>query len=245
MLRARRVRAPQPAGKLEEIDHSALRPCLELLADQGIGGLAEHTEGLRRYIDHLAGRDPDQLDHEGALAFWINLYNAGAVMRAAQAFRLGQPSVLRMEGSFDRPLVRVTGEQLSLDDIEHGKIRRFRDPRIHGALVCGSASCPTLRPEPFSGPRLHRELDDRLRLFLEAGAYRRREGTVLLSRVFLWYGADFVRPDRMPTLLPAPRRRVLRALLPWLDHDERAWVRGSRPSVEYQPYDWSLRCAVA
>ena len=52
-------------------------------------------------------------------------------------------------GAFDAPWAMVGGESLSLNDIEHGKIRRFRDPRIHAALVCGSVSCPTLRYEPF------------------------------------------------------------------------------------------------
>jgi hypothetical protein len=35
---------------------------------------------------------------------------------------------------------------LSLDDIEHGVLRReLRDPRVHFALVCASRGCPPLR----------------------------------------------------------------------------------------------------
>ena len=29
------------------------------------------------------------------------------------------------------------------------------DPRLHGALNCGSVSCPDLLPEPFEGVRAH------------------------------------------------------------------------------------------
>jgi hypothetical protein len=61
-------------------------------------------------------------------------------------------SVLRMPGAFSAPFVTVAGERLSLDAIEHAKIRRFADPRIHAALVCGSVSCPTLRPPPTREP---------------------------------------------------------------------------------------------
>ena len=45
---------------------------------------------------------------------------------------------------------------MTLDDIEHGTIRGnlYDEPRIHAALNCGSVSCPDLRPEPYSGPRL-------------------------------------------------------------------------------------------
>ena len=83
------------------------------------------------------------------LAFWLNLYNAGALALAADTLSAGENTVLRIPGAFDAPWAMVGGESLSLNDIEHGKIRRFGDPRIHAALVCGSASCPTLRYEPF------------------------------------------------------------------------------------------------
>ena len=67
--------------------------------------------------------------------------------------------------------------------------------------------------------------------------------TVHLSRVFLWYGGDFTRPRRMPTWLPARSPSLVRSLLRWLDEDA-TWVASGKTSVEYQPYDWGLRCSV-
>ena len=89
------------------------------------------------------------------------------------------------------------------EEIEHAKIRRFRDPRIHAALVCGSVSCPTLRREPFSGAGIDAQLEAQMRSFLEhGGAVADRPSNALsLSRVMLWYGGDFTRPNRMPTNL--------------------------------------------
>jgi len=143
-------------------------------------------------------------------------------------------------------VISVDGESLSLDDIEHGKLRRFRDPRIHAALVCGSVSCPTLRADPYRGEGLDDQLDDQLRHFLLAGALEIDEDkdVVYLSRVFLWFGGDFTRPHRMPTFIPAQRSRVLTALRPWMESGTARWVAKADPAVEYQGYDWGLRCTV-
>ncbi len=177
------------------------------------------------------------------MAFWLNLYNAGALRLTATAADASAPSVLRVPGGFDRPFVEVDGERLSLDAIEHAKVRRFGDPRIHGALVCGSVSCPTLRSTPYLGADLDRQLDDQMRWFLASGGAVTGVESVMLSRVFLWYGPDFVRPTRMPAFLPTPRRAVASSLVPWLSSEVAAAVTsGSR--IEFQPYDWGLRCAV-
>ncbi len=136
--------------------------------------------------------------------------------------------------------MQIAGEALSLDDIEHGKVRRFGDPRIHAALVCGSVSCPTLRSEPYDGARLHDQLEDQMSRFLASGAAVPDPPArkVTLSRVFLWYGADFTRPYRMPTLLAARLADPMVGALPGrLD-------RQNPSGVGFQPYDWALRCAV-
>lgn len=239
------VRRPRPFG-VEAVDHSPLSPALERLDREGPGvlsGLAEELESYRRSMERI---DPDTLGRHEALAFWINLYNAGALILADQAQRDGVESVLGVPGGFRHRFVEVAGEDLSLDDIEHGKLRRFGDPRIHAALVCGSVSCPTLRGEPYTGDRLDDLLDDQLSHFLAAGALQTdsSRAVVYLSRVFLWFGADFVRPHRMPAFLPARKSQVLAALTPWIDPSARKWIETVEPGVEFQRYDWGLSCEV-
>ncbi len=245
MLLALRSQHPHPTGSAT-VDHSALRPTLTQLQRHGTPALPDLRDELARYRRQLEDVAPDTLSRDEALAYWLNLYNAGALDLAAASTIAQSPSVLRVPGGFRRPWATVAGETLSLDAIEHGKIRRFGDPRIHGGLVCGSASCPTLRYEPYGGAALDAQLDDQLRSFLTAGGAvaDRREGVLRLSRVFLWYGADFVRPQRMPTWVPASKRRIAAAVAPWLDEATAAWLQAERPSIEFQPYDWSLACAV-
>ena len=226
------------------MDHTGFKPILDSLAADGMSVLLELDDAIADYCDELASTDPETLSRTEALAFWLNLYNAGALRVASRALRAGYDSVLRVPGGFDTVFVDVAGERLTLDDIEHGKLRRFKDPRIHAALICGSVSCPTLRSVPYSGIGLNQELDDQMRSFLSGGAVvvDHQRGVMQLSRVFGWYGGDFTRPHRMPTWLPPPRHRLVAALRPWLPPDAAAWTGHFR--VEFQTYDWGLRCAV-
>ena len=234
----RTVRRPRQSGS-EQVEHSALNSPLAALAGGGTPALEQIRPDLDSYIAEMSGVDPEQLSRPEALAFWLNLYNAGALRLAADAFTSGEESVLRVPGAFDKPFVVVGGETLSLDAIEHANIRRFGDPRIHAAIVCGSISCPTLRPEPYEGGRIHEQLDSQMNTFLSSGGASVSGDTLMLSRVFLWYGADFVRPNRMPTWIPASRKRVAYALRPWLSD-----ASVEQLQIEFQPYDWGLRCSV-
>ncbi len=242
---AMRKRHPNPHG-MASVDHGALAAILADLETGGVGTLPGRRADLAAYRGHLEAIDPDDLERDEALAYWLNLYNAGALDLAADAVDRADGTVLRVPGGFTRPWARVAGEHLSLEQIEHAKIRRFGDPRIHGALVCGSASCPTLRYEPYRGRDLDGQLDDQLAGFLAGGgaAVDPTSNVLSLSRILLWYGSDFSRPHRMPTWVPTTRRRLVESLARWLDPGVTTWVRTSRPRVTFQSYDWSLACAV-
>ena len=246
ILRARRTASPRPSGT-GRVDHASLGGVLEAVRSNGVQSLPNHRSALVAYRHHLEAIDPDGLSRHEALAYWVNLYNAGALVLAADAQQEGRETVLRVPGGFSRTWAEVTGEELSLDDVEHGKIRRFGDPRIHGALVCGSVSCPTLRYEPYDGDRLDTQLDAQVRTFLAGGGagIDRDRGVLGLSRVFLWYGGDFTRPHRMPTWLPARKRRLASAISRWLSPADATWVAQTTPTVEFAPYDWALACSIA
>ena len=235
----RQTRALSLTGD-RRFNHGEFRSTLTTFEADGLPEVAERESELKTYLASLSTADPDTLTRDEALAYWINVYNAGAISLAVDAFHEGNTSVLRVPGGFSRPVLRVADEVLSLDAIEHGKIRRFRDPWIHGALVCGSLSCPILRAKPYDGHDLNFQLDDQMRSFLlGGGAVAAADGSIELSRVFEWFEADFVRPRRMPTFGPAPKNSILNAVRPWLA-DELM----DRQRVRFQTYDWGLACSV-
>jgi hypothetical protein len=246
MLYARRLNKPRPDGDIA-VDHAPLARVLDKLRAEGVRSLAGASAELSAYRDVLSTIDPDDLTPAESLAYWLNLYNAGALERAGQALSHDFGSVLRVPGAFSAPWATIGTETMSLDDIEHGKIRRFGDPRIHGALVCGSVSCPTLKSEPFVGARLDEQLDDQMRTFLADGGARldKADNTLRLTRVLKWYGGDFVRPSKMPTLRRASSRGTARAISRWLDPVDAAYIAKHNPRVDFAAYDWALGCSVA
>jgi hypothetical protein len=245
MIWAMRVRVPAPGGA-GVVDHGHYATALSALQRGGIPALAEQRGALKDYIAESSQLDPDTLSGYEALAYWLNLYNAGALDLALDAWQRGEPTVLRVPQEFSRSFIRVAGESLSLHDIEHGKLRRFKEPRVHGALNCGSVSCPKLRPTPFTGDGLGEQLEEQMRRFFVLGGIEIdvEANLVRLSRIFMWFSGDFVRPQRMPSWLPAGKQDLLNAVQKWLDEDTVAWLEQASPRVEFQPYDWGLRCAV-
>jgi hypothetical protein len=236
-----RLRGPRPKGS-GTVDHRPYDELLDITRRAGLEALAERRSDLEAYLARMAEVDPDDLGRDEALAYWLNLYNAGAQQLALDAFDRGLATVLRVGRAFERPFVQVAGERMSLHDVENGKIRRFGDPRIHAALNCASRSCPPLPPEPFAGADLDVRLDARMRRFLLGGGLvaDREAGRVTLSKVFEWFGSDIVRPERMPLVLPAAADAVLTALDRWIDDDTRGWLREVEPTVSFQRYDWRL-----
>jgi len=171
------------------------------------------------------------------LAFWINAYNIAAVDLVVKH---GPVQSIRDIGNFFFPVwkrdaVRIGGNARSLDEIEHDILRKLDDPRIHGALVCASLSCPDLRRTPFEAGRIGAQLDEQMRTWLanpEKGARIDGEGErIALSRVFDWFAGDF-----------EPAGGILRFVGPFLSPDDRAWLAQIRRTVgvRFLPYDWDL-----
>ena len=91
LLRARlETRPPRPSVEgRTAVDHGALAHALERLRDGGqqeLAGLAGPIDG---YLLGMSKVDPDQLNRAEALAFWLNVYNAGALRLAERAAASG------------------------------------------------------------------------------------------------------------------------------------------------------------
>lgn len=193
-----------------------------------------------RYLDALARARPDALSEREQIAFWINAYNAYTIQLVnahgeRQSIRNIDKTLGMMEamGPWKEEIVRAGGRTTSLDFVENGILRtRWKEPRIHFALVCAARSCPPLRPEAYTGPRLDAQLDDQARLFIARSPEKNRvdveHATVYLSPLFGWYKDDFG-PDLGRFLARYVSDPAARALL----------ERGTFKVVE-TPYDWSL-----
>jgi hypothetical protein len=172
---------------------------------------------------------------EQQVAFLINVYNAGSLRLVLDHYPIS--SIKRIGGWFSSPF-RITfiplfGAKASLDDIEHGMLLPFEEPRVHFALVCAARSCPPLRTEAYTAAKLNQQLEEQARLFLNDAAKNRVEpdtGTVYLSRIFKWFGDDFGVNEA------AVLKSVSRY---WPAATQRALAEKTF-KVRYLDYDWRL-----
>jgi len=194
---------------------------------------------LDTYLDQLATVPRptfDQWSREDRIAFLINLYNASTLRLVRDHYPV--TSIKKIGGLFSSPwklrVVRVWGQTLTLDDIEHIHLRRdLPEPRIHFALVCAARGCPTLRPTAWSGATLDHDLNVHAREFLQDPLKNRldREKSVLhLSPIFDWFGSDFTRDGKsLPEVIGS-----------WMAVDDEAFLKTHPVTVRFNDYDWSL-----
>src|SRR5262249_41077384 len=112
---------------------------------------AEDRQHLGSYVDGLGSLPISRYDRREQLAYWINLYNALTVRLVLDHYPVHSirdidisPGFLA-SGPWDKDLIAVEGERLSLNDIEHRILRPiWNDARLHYVLNCAALGCPNL-----------------------------------------------------------------------------------------------------
>lgn len=221
--------------RVEQIDYSDWDAVLRRHVHDGLvdyAGLAAEP-GFGAFVDQLRrSRMTRDTSREERLAFYLNAYNAAAI---DGILRGGSPeTLLGRRKFFWRTYHAIGSEEITLTELEDGRIRPFGDARIHFVLVCASASCPELASEALVPRRLDTQLEKATRRFVNDPTRNRfdREARVAeLSRIFEWYRGDF----------EAASGSVESYVARYLDDPElaRALRRGDY-EVRWLDYDWSL-----
>ncbi|MFN8948273.1 MAG: DUF547 domain-containing protein [Alphaproteobacteria bacterium] len=153
---------------------------------------------LKQYIATLEATRVSALPRDAQMAFWINLYNARTIDIVLDHYPVKSIRDISLGGLFTigpwkQKNTTVEGRQLSLDDIEHGILRRqWKDPRIHYAVNCASIGCPNLASKPFSAKSLEAMLDEGARSYVNhPRGVSVKNGKLTISRIWQWYREDF------------------------------------------------------
>ena len=203
--------------------------------DYGSVTANDHSQ-LRDYISRLEQINTKTLSQDQQLAYWFNLYNAKTVDLVLEAYPVD--SILDIKdgflptGPWNRKVVRVNSQELSLNDIEHRIVRPvFEDPRIHYALNCAAAGCPNLMPRAWRAETLEADLDAAERAYVNdpRGIRFDANGRLTLSKIYSWFSEDFGNDEE----------EVLEDLLYAASPELQDKLYG-RTSVDRYEYDWSL-----
>jgi hypothetical protein len=236
------------APEAPAFDHARWDRILKAVVDEAgwvdYRQLTERWAGeLRAYLAELRAAQPEKLPTDAdRIAFWINAYNAVCVQKLLDHKLPAEVPHAKIFGKniFTERTYEVAGKVRSLDDIEHGILRRqFKENRIHAAVVCGASSCPRLRPEAYSGPLLDRQLDEECRSWLQEEKTKKGErknhfdqkaGIYYVSKIFDWYEADF----------GGGTAGVLAFVSKHSSEADREFLARNKVKLRYLTYDWAL-----
>ena len=198
--------AHDPASALE-IDHGDWDDFLKRHRVSGADDIARFDYGRARaergaldlYLGGLAMVPVSRLNRNEQRAFWINLYNALTIRTVLSRYPvdsirdIGISPGFFTRGPLGARLIRIEGEEISLDDIEHRILRPiWRDPRIHYAVNCASLGCPDLPPAAFTAGNTEALLEAGARAYVNhpRGA-EVKDGGLTVSSIYDWFKEDF------------------------------------------------------
>lgn len=195
---------------------------------------------LDSYIRGLEATRISNFNRDEQMAFWINLYNAVTVRVVLDHMPVASirdidisPGVLAV-GPWDKELVTVEGEALTLNDIEHRILRPiWKDPRIHYAVNCASIGCPNLKTQAWTANGLGAALDAAARAYVnDPRGVRIAGGDITVSRIYDWFIEDF----------GGDEGGVIAHISRYASPDLARQIRGIG-ALNNTEYDWSLNDA--
>ncbi len=198
---------------------------------------------------------------EQRLAFWINAYNAFTIKAIIDHYPIKRSftlvgifyapsdSILQIKGVWTKLQFRALGNMVTLDEIEHQILRKkFNEPRIHMAINCASISCPDLRNEAYTPEKLEEQLADASINFInnpDKGVYvNEQSGKVKLSKIFKWFGDDFINNYGSKKLFnnySLKENAVLNFTSEYIESEEvKEYLMNNKLKIGYLGYDWHL-----
>jgi len=196
------------AASTAVIDHGAWQRFLDAYVVPGADGVNRVAYGrvtdadkraLREYLDRLQLIAIQRFNRDEQRAYWINLYNALTVMvildhrPVTSIVDIDISPGLFARGPWDRKLIEIAGEPVSLNDVEHRILRPiWRDPRLHYAVNCASIGCPNLQVSAFTGANGETLLEAAARAYVNHRRGARVEGgKLVVSKIYAWFADDF------------------------------------------------------
>jgi hypothetical protein len=125
---------------------------------------------------------------------------------------------------------KIANRKINLYNLENKVLRKqFKDPRIHFAINCASASCPYLPGRLFQVEILETYLEELTSVFINDSnnvAVNPEKKEIMLNRIFKWYKDDFASDGGILAFIERYHKNISESL--------------ENYRIEYFKYDWSL-----
>ncbi|MFT6716812.1 MAG: hypothetical protein ACJA0Q_001460, partial [Saprospiraceae bacterium] len=158
------------------------------------------------------------------LAFWINAYNAFTVKLILNNYPT--KSINDLTKPWDEKFFSIGGIKMNLNHIEHKILRvKFKEPRIHFAIVCASFSCPKLSNKAFTAKNVQVQLATLTKGFVnDTKRNKITANKIEISEIFNWFKGDFTKKG---------------SLIEFLNKYSNVKIN-AKAKVSHLKYNWSL-----
>ena len=209
--------------------------------------LIKEKEKLFKFTVQLAMISPDSHEElfptkNDKLAYWINAYNAFILETIIKDYPVESIKDINFIGFtvwLNKNL--LGGEKISFKSLEDDIIReRFKDPRIHFAINCASASCPPLINEVYLPETLESQFNKSTTNFINNKnnfMIDVNEKVVYISAIFDWYEDDFI--EWLKNKHPEINSPVILDYIK-IYYNETIKNDWYEFDIEVNDYDWSL-----
>jgi hypothetical protein len=220
--------APPPAATLPGAITNFYKKFVDTEGNVNYAAIKRNPLELKALLRRIETFDANAALPTDREAFYLNAYNMLVIGEVVSRYPL--ESVQKVPGFFDKNLVSVAGDKLTLNDLEARKIRQpYADPRTHFALVCAALGCPRFNREAYVGNILDAQLTVQARRVLQDPKFVRLDASakkVHLSQIFKWYEADFKASGKTG--------------LAYVNQFRDGKQIPATYTVDYYPYDWKL-----
>jgi len=192
---------------------------------------------LIAYLRSMQGVVVSDLNRLEQEAYWINLYNALTVdiilthypVKSIRDIDISPG--LFSNGPWDAKLLKIEGQDLSLNDIEHRILRPiWQDNRIHYAVNCASLGCPNLMPLAYTSANIEMLLDRGAREYVNhPRGVSFPDHRIEVSSIYVWFKEDFGGSDE----------GIIRHLKKYLSPENLQRLEAQSQRISHH-YDWRL-----
>ncbi|MFC1670855.1 DUF547 domain-containing protein [Spirochaetota bacterium] len=191
-------------------------------------------------LKELSTFNPSTLRGRNArLAFWINVYNIGAINLVLMNYPVGSIRSLKInvfKNPWDKDAIKVNGRWYSLSYIEHNiLLKKYGEKSSHFGIVCASVSCPDITIRLYTKRTVRWLLKKMGRRFIKntkkGMRIDRAKNIVYLSKIFKFDKKNFGRgkADIIPFILPFVSPK-----------ESKDYLKNGTYKIEFMPYNWNL-----
>lgn len=164
------------------------------ISDGKVDYAAIKSEGItvKKLYTAIGNMNLTDADKNTKTAFYLNAYNIIVIQSVITNLPIAKPT--DVTGFFDGTKHNVAGVNLTLNELENTKLRP--DARVHFALVCAAKGCPKISSEAFIPEKVEAQLNSLTKKALNDNTFIKVDDTkniVQISKIFDWYGVDFVK----------------------------------------------------